>query len=242
MTRILVIDDEPQIRRFLTISLGTQGYQILEAKNGEEGLHAAAIEEPQLIVLDLGLPDMDGQEVLKALRDFYKGPIIVLSVRNSEREKVTALDNGCNDYVEKPFGVKELLARVRSALRTFAGIETPPTYYDDGELVVDLYSHKVNLNRQDIHLSKKEFELLQLFITHPGRMMTQQYLLREIWGAHHTKDTHYLRIFVGKLRNKLQDDPTSPRYIETESGVGYRFLGINRFPKSVAAEPTTSAD
>ncbi|MCF7980751.1 MAG: response regulator [Pseudomonadales bacterium] len=236
MIRILVVDDEPQIRRFLTISLGTQGYRIIEAKNGQEGLSIAALEEPDLIILDLGLPDMDGQDVLKSLRGFFKGPIIVLSVRDSEREKVTALDAGCNDYVEKPFGVKELLARIRSVLRTFSGIEPPPTFYDDGCLVVDLYSRKVSLNRQDVHLSKKEFELLHLFITHPGRMMTQQHLLREIWGPHHTKDTHYLRIFIGKLRNKLQDDPTFPKYIETEAGVGYRFLGINQFEKNTGTE------
>jgi len=233
MTAILAIDDEPQIWRFLSISLSTQGYQILEAHNGAEGLHIAAAEKPDLIILDLGLPDKDAQEVLRTLRDFYQGPIIVLSVRNSEREKVTALDNGANDYVEKPFGVKELLARVRSALRTFAGIETPPTGYDDGRLSVDLYSRKVVLEGEEIHLSKKEFELLRLFITHPGRMMTQQYLLREVWGPHHTKDTHYLRIFIGKLRNKLKDNPTAPHYIETESGVGYRFLGVHRDTISV---------
>lgn len=236
MTRILVVDDEPQIRRFLNISLSSQGYSILEAADGAEGLKLTALEDPDLIILDLGLPDMDGQEVLKSLRDFFKGPIIVLSVRDSEREKVTALDAGCNDYVEKPFGVKELLARIRSVLKTFSAIDPPPTSYDDGHLAVDLYSRKVTLRQHDIHLSRKEFELLRLFISYPGRIMTQQYLLREIWGPSHAHDTHYLRVFIGRLRSKLRDDPTCPRYIETEAGVGYRFLGINVFQNAGATE------
>lgn len=227
MTRILVVDDEPQIRRFLTISLGSQGYTILEAADGRSGLQTAALEEPDLIILDLGLPDMDGQEVLKALRDFYDRPIIVLSVRDGERDKVSALDAGCNDYVQKPFGVKELLARIRSALRTFSDLAPAPISYDDGHLSVNIFSHKVTLHQKNIHLSKKEFELLRLFITHPGRIMTQQYLLREIWGSSHADDTHYLRVFIGRLRSKLGDDPTNPQYIETEAGVGYRFLGTN---------------
>lgn len=228
MTRILVIDDEPQIRRFLNISLSSQGYSILEAEDGAKGLKAAALDAPDMIILDLGLPDMDGQEVLKSLRDFFKGPVIVLSVRDSEREKVMALDSGCNDYVEKPFGVNELLARIRAVLRTFSGIEVPPTGYDDGRLVVDLLNRRVTLDQEDVHLSKKEFELLQMLISYPGRILTQQHLLKEIWGAHHTKDTHYLRIFIGRLRSKLEDDPTSPHYIETEAGVGYRFIGIEK--------------
>lgn len=225
MTRILVIDDEPQIRRFLNISLGSQGYAILEAEDGKEGLKKTALEEPDLVILDLGLPDQDGQEVLKALRDFYKGPIIVLSVRDSEREKVLALDNGSNDYVQKPFGVKELLARIRAVLRTFSGVDIPPTGYDDGRLRVDLLNHRVTLNQEEIHLSRKEFDLLRVLVAYPGRILTQQHLLREIWGPHHAGDTHYLRIFIGRLRSKLKDDPTSPHYIETEAGVGYRFIG-----------------
>lgn len=225
MTRILVIDDEPQIRRFLNISLSSQGYSILEAKDGKEGLKEVALENPDLVILDLGLPDMDGQEVLKALRDFYKGPVIVLSVRDSEREKVLALDNGCNDYVEKPFGVKELLARIRAVLRTFSGTDIPPTGYDDGHLQVNILNHRVTLEQEEIHLSKKEFDLLRALVAHPGRILTQQQLLREIWGPHHVEDTHYLRIFIGRLRSKLKDDPTCPHYIETEGGVGYRFIG-----------------
>lgn len=225
MTHVLIIDDEPQIRRFLTICLGSQGYQLIEAADGRSGLEQAALHEPELVVMDLGLPDMDGQVLLQRLRDFYLGPVIVLSVRNSERDKVTALDNGANDYVEKPFGANELLARIRSVLRTFASIDVPPTSFDDGHLKVDLQARRVALGGDDVHLSRKEFDLLRCLIAHPGRIVTQQQLLKEIWGPHHSHDTHYLRIFVGRLRAKLNDDPTAPRYVETEAGVGYRFIG-----------------
>lgn len=224
MTTLLIIDDEPQIRRFLTISLGSQGYDILEAENGRKGLELAALKQPELVILDLGLPDLDGQQVLLQLRDFYQGPVIVLSVRDSEREKVQALDAGCNDYIEKPFGVNELLARIRAVLRTFSTIEVPPSGYDDGTLKVDLLQRRVVLSGEEVHLSRKEFELLRELVTHPGRILTQHYLLKQIWGTHHTKDNHYLRIFIGRLRSKLGDNPTTPRYIETESGIGYRFI------------------
>lgn len=225
MTRVLVIDDEPQIRRFLSICLGSQGYQVLEAEDGRRGLEQAALHQPDVLIMDLGLPDMDGQQLLKTLREFYLGPLIVLSVRNGERDKVQALDNGANDYVEKPFGANELLARIRSVLRTFANIEVPPSGFDDGYLKVDLQARRVRLGDEDVHLSRKEFELLRCLISHPGRIITQQQLLKDIWGPHHSHDTHYLRIFIGRLRSKLDDDPTAPRYIETEAGVGYRFIG-----------------
>lgn len=224
MTSILIIDDEPQIRRFLSISLGSQGYDILEAENGRKGLELAALKQPGLIVLDLGLPDLDGQQVLLQLRDFYQGPVIVLSVRDGERDKVEALDAGCNDYIQKPFGVNELLARIRAVLRTFSGIEVPPAGYDDGTLKVDLLHRRVAIQGTEIHLSRKEFELLRELVIHPGRILTQHYLLKQIWGPHHTQDNHYLRVFIGRLRSKLGDDPTAPRYIETEAGVGYRFI------------------
>lgn len=225
MTHVLIIDDEPQIRRFLNICLGSQGYQLIEAADGRGGLEQAALHEPDLVVMDLGLPDMDGQMLLQRLREFYLGPVIVLSVRNSERDKVMALDNGANDYVEKPFGANELLARIRSVLRTFASIDVPPTGFDDGHLKVDLQARRVSLGGDDVHLSRKEFDLLRCLIAHPGRIVTQQQLLKEIWGPHHSHDTHYLRIFIGRLRAKLNDDPTAPRYVETEAGVGYRFIG-----------------
>lgn len=225
MTQVLIIDDEPQIRRFLTICLGSQGYQLLEAEDARQGLQQTALHQPDLVIMDLGLPDMDGQLLLQRMREFYKGPVIVLSVRNGEKDKVMALDNGANDYVEKPFGANELLARIRSVLRTFGDVAVPPTGYDDGHLRVDLLDRHVTLAGEDLHLSKKEFELLRSLIAHPGRIVTQQQLLKDIWGPHHTHDTHYLRIFIGRLRSKLGDDPTAPRYIETEAGVGYRFIG-----------------
>lgn len=224
MSRILIIDDEPQIRRFLRISLSSQGYDVIEAETGKAGLISAGSDNPQLIILDLGLPDMDGHEVLKAIRDFYDGPVIVLSVRYHESEKVSALDAGANDYVVKPFGIKELLARIRSLLKIFEGKESIPAVFDDGNLVIDLIDRRVTVANEEIRLSKKEFELLKLLMSHSGRIVTQQQLLQEIWGPSHKEDTHYLRIFVGKLRSKLKDNPTEPKYIETEPGVGYRFL------------------
>jgi two-component system KDP operon response regulator KdpE len=225
MTRILIIDDEPQIRRFLTISLESQGYQLSEADTGRRGLEQIALEQPDLIILDLGLPDIDGQQVLRELRTFCETPVIVLSVRNSEREKVEALDNGCNDYVEKPFGVKELLARIRAVLRSSSGKEPAPMGYDDGRLKVDLPSRTVSVDGERIRFSPREYELLLELIQHPGQILTQQYLLRKYWGDSHIKDSHYLRIFIRQIRNKLGDDPTRPAYIETDAGVGYRFIG-----------------
>jgi two-component system KDP operon response regulator KdpE len=225
MIQILVIDDEPQIRRFLRISLSTQDYEVLEATTGEDGMAMASMESPQMIVLDLGLPDMDGQDVLKELRAFYQNPIIVLSVRNNEQEKVMALDNGANDYVVKPFGIKEFLARVRSLLRANQENEPLLSSYNDGYLEVDIPKRRVTVSDELLHLSKKEFDLLYKLMLHPGRVVTQQQLLKELWGESHSEDTHYLRVFIAKLRSKLGDDSTQPRYIETEPGVGYRFIG-----------------
>lgn len=225
MTKILIIDDERQIRRFLSISLGSQGYDIVEATSGLAGLEAAALSPPDVIILDLGLPDLDGLVVLERLRDFFVGPIIVLSIRSSERDKVAALDLGCNDYISKPFGVNELLARIRAHIRTFSAIENSPAGYEDADLKIDFLHRSVFFKGQELHLSKKEFTLLSELIAHPNRVLTQRYLLEKIWGRTHLDDTHYLRVFIGKLRSKLGDDPTSPRYIQTEAGVGYRFLG-----------------
>lgn len=224
MTSILIIDDEPQIRRFLQIGLSSQGYQIFESPNGGQGLSIAALETPDMIILDLGLPDIDGQDVLKQLRDFYSGPIIVLSVRNSENEKVTALDSGANDYMVKPFGIKELLARIRSLLRLYGDKQAISPVFDDGNLHIDLASRRVHVGSEEVKLSRKEFDLLRMLMTYSGRILTQQQLLKEIWGESHSEDSHYLRIFIGKLRTKLGDDPSNPKYIETEPGVGYRFL------------------
>ncbi|HEY3487297.1 MAG TPA: winged helix-turn-helix domain-containing protein, partial [Gammaproteobacteria bacterium] len=185
----------------------------------------AATETPDIVVLDLGLPDKDGQDVLVELRSFYAGPIIVLSVRSSEAEKVRALDGGANDYVVKPFGVKEFLARLRGLLRMFTGVEPGSPAFNDGYLHVDIVERKVSVNGKDVHLSRKEFDLLRTLIGHAGRLVTQQQLLRDLWGPTHTKDTHYLRVFIAKLRSKIGDDPAEPKYLQTEPGVGYRFLG-----------------
>jgi two-component system, OmpR family, KDP operon response regulator KdpE len=224
MSKILIIDDEPQIRRFLQIGLTAQGYTILEADTGRQGLTLAAEEAPDLIILDMGLPDLDGQVVLKKLRDFFHQPIIVLSVRNRESEIVQALDVGANDYVVKPFGIQELLARIRGLIKAFGtSVESVERFQDD-HVLIDLEERKLTVDGEVAKLSRKEFELLKRLINNAGRLVTQQQLLREIWGGTHVEDTHYLRIFIARLRTKLGDDPSNPRYIETEPGVGYRFL------------------
>lgn len=226
MTKILIIDDEPQIRRFLHIGLSAQGYQVIEAESGQQGLALAALEAPQLVILDLGLPDMDGQEVLLQLRDFYQQPVIVLSVRSRESEKVHALDNGANDYVVKPFGIQELLARMRSLLKLYGKQITPTAIYQDERVYINLQERKLIILNEQVKLSRKEFDVLRMLMNHAGHIVTQQQLLKEIWGKSHVEDTHYLRIFIGRLRTKLGDDPSAPRYIETEPGVGYRFLPL----------------
>jgi two-component system, OmpR family, KDP operon response regulator KdpE len=222
--KILIIDDEPQIRRFLQIGLTAQGYSILEAATGREGLTLAAEQSPNLIILDLGLPDLDGHVVLKKLRDFFHAPIIILSVRNREVEIVQALDTGANDYVVKPFGIQELLARIRGLIKAFGPSVQTITQFQDERLSIDLEARKLTVEGEVIKLSRKEFELLKRLINNAGRLVTQQQLLREIWGGTHVEDTHYLRIFIARLRTKLGDEPSNPRYIETEPGVGYRFL------------------
>jgi two-component system KDP operon response regulator KdpE len=222
--RVLVIDDEPQIRKFLEISLRAQGYAVDLADTGQAGLDALAVRGADLVVLDMGLPDRDGKAVLQELRQWSQVPVIVLTVRSGEAEKVAALDAGANDYVTKPFGVQELMARIRALLRshTVSG-ETPPVF-DDGHLRVDLSRREVNLAGEMVTLSRKEYALLALLVQHAGRVVTQPQLLRELWGPTHQEDTHYLRILVAKLRQKLGDDAAAPRWIATEPGVGLRFL------------------
>jgi two-component system, OmpR family, KDP operon response regulator KdpE len=224
MNKILIIDDEPQIRRFLQIGLTAQGYEISESAEGRSGLAMVAELNPDLVILDLGLPDLDGQVVLQKLRDFYHQPIIILSVRNSEAEIVKALDAGANDYVVKPFGIQELLARIRGLLKAFGPSVQSVMSFQDDRVNIDLNERRLQVDGELIKLSRKEFELLKRLINNAGRLITQQQLLREIWGRTHIEDTHYLRIFIARLRTKLGDDPTNPRYIETEPGVGYRFL------------------
>ena len=224
--RVLVVDDEPQIRRFLDISLRAQGYRVALADSAQAGLDRLATEGADLVILDLGLPDRDGQAVLADLRQWSQMPVIVLTVRGDEAGKVAALDAGANDYVTKPFGVQELMARVRGLLRTHAMPEgSAPPVYDDGRLRVDLARREVALEGATVTLSRKEYALLALLVQHAGRVVTQPQLLREVWGPTHQEDTHYLRILVAKLRQKLGDDAASPRWIATEPGVGLRFLG-----------------
>lgn len=223
--RVLVIDDEPQIRKFLDISLRAQGYQVSLAADGREGLARLAAQGAELVILDLGLPDMDGSEVLAELRHWSAVPVLVLSVRASEAQKVALLDAGANDYVTKPFGMDELMARVRSLLRGRASAAAAAVPFDDGRLQIDLSRREVRLDGAALVLARKEYALLALLLQHAGRVVTQPQLLRELWGPDHQEDTHYLRVLVGKLRQKLGDDAASPRYIATEPGVGLRFIG-----------------
>lgn len=220
---VLVIDDEPQIRKFLRISLAAQGYQVSEAATGTEGLAQAALGQPDLVILDLGLPDRDGQDVLVELREWSAVPVLVLSVRADEREKVRALDAGANDYVTKPFGIQEFLARSRALLRQSPATATPQiAALDVGDLRVDFAYRRVTLAASEIALTRKEYAVLAALAHYPGRVVTQRQLLIDIWGPTHAQDSHYLRIVIGHLRQKLADDPVAPRYIVTEPGVGYR--------------------
>ena len=223
---ILVIDDEAQIRKFLRISLAAQGYKVLEGANGSDGLTQAALAKPDLVVLDLGLPDMDGQQVLRELREWSQVPVLVLSVRASEGEKVLALDGGANDYVTKPFGIQEFLARVRVLLRQVGSGEQQEAVVSSGGLRVDFAYRRVTLDELDVALTRKEFAVLAMLARHLGRVVTQQQLLKDIWGPTHVDDSHYLRVVVGHLRQKLGDEPTAPRFIVTEAGVGYRLLAL----------------
>ncbi len=223
---VLVIDDEAQIRKFLRISLSAQGYRVLEAGNGRDGLAQAALGKPDLVVLDLGLPDMDGQAVLRELRAWSQVPVMVLSVRASESEKVLALDGGANDYVTKPFGIQEFLARVRALLRQATGDSRQDVVVRSGALAVDFAYRRVNLAGTEVALTPKEYAVLAMLAHHLGRVVTQQQLLKDIWGPSHADDSHYLRVVVGHLRQKLGDDPTAPQFIVTEAGVGYRLLDV----------------
>ena len=222
--RILVIDDEPQIHRFLGPALDAAGYEPLRADSGQEGLRGIATWSPDAVVLDLGLPDMDGRDVLVRARDFYDGPILILSARDREAEKIQALDHGANDYLEKPFGVGELLARLRAALRQRASAKAPHGPIRAGGVEIDLDKHRVTRGGEVVKVSPKEFELLARLAMGRGKLLTHKDLLVAVWGPAHATDTQYLRVFVGQLRQKLEIDPAHPKIIETEPGVGYRFI------------------
>lgn len=219
---ILIIDDEAQIRRFLQISLEASGYRVQEANNGDQGLIQAAMTHPDLIILDLGLPDQDGLDVLKRLREWTKVPIIVLSVRNNETAKIAALDNGADDYLTKPFGIGELLARIRVALRHASTHIQDSTEFVSGALTVDLVARTVRLHGEMIKLTSTEYALLKMFVQHAGKVLLHSHLLREIWGPGFVNETQYLRVYIAQLRRKLEEDPAKPQLLLTEPGIGYR--------------------
>ena len=219
---VVLIEDEPQIRRFLRATLGSSGYRLHEATSGEDGLVEAATRQPDVVILDLGLPDIDGLQVIRRLREWSTVPIIVLSARGQEGDKVAALDAGADDYVSKPFAVGELLARLRVALRHAAvGESGEPTFTVAG-LRVDQVKRLVQMDGKDIHLTPIEYRLLTTLVRHAGRVVSQRQLLKDVWGPAHTDQAHYLRVYMGTLRRKLEQDPARPRYLLTEPGVGYR--------------------
>jgi two-component system KDP operon response regulator KdpE len=219
---ILIIDDEVQIRRLLEITLSSNGYKISEAASGKDGLIAAATHHPSVIILDLGLPDIDGIEILKKLRQWYLKPIIILTVRNSEEDIIHALDNGANDYLTKPFRTGELLARIRVAIRQTQDIPIK-SILEFGTLSIDLVNHVVRKNNELLKITSTEFSLLALLAKNEGRVLTHQYILKEVWGMGYINQTQYLRVFIAQLRKKVEDNPGKPRLLNTESGIGYRF-------------------
>jgi two-component system KDP operon response regulator KdpE len=223
---LVVIEDDPQIRRFLRSGLSTEPFRIFEAETGRAGLVEAATRKPDLVILDLGLPDLDGVEVVSELRQWYTRPIIILSARSNEQEKIKALDAGADDYLTKPFGIGELLARIRAALRRAArdaGVAAENSI-EFGEVRVDLAARRVQRAGSDVHLTPNEYRLLAALVRHAGKVCTHRQLLADVWGPSHVEHGHYLRIYMAQLRHKLEFDPTNPRFLRTEAGVGYRLL------------------
>lgn len=222
---LLVVEDESQMRRFLRASLVSNGYRVFEAETGADGIAQTAARNPDLVLLDLGLPDLDGLVVTERLREWAKMPIIVLSARGKEEDKILALDAGADDYLTKPFGVGELLARIRVALRHAARTESGAAEFATGNVKVDLGRREVRKNDQVVHLTPIEYKLLCALIKHEGRVITHRQLLREVWGPNAIDQTQYLRVYMGQLRHKLEDNPNRPRFLTTEPGVGYRLRG-----------------
>lgn len=223
--RILVIDDEVQIQRFLKIALESSGYEVLLADQGQKGLELASLQSPDLILLDLGLPDMTGQDVLSRLREWSRVPVIILSVQNQERQKVQALDQGADDYLTKPFGIQELLARLRVALRhnqERLQSKDIPTVYECQTIRIDQAAHQVWKNNTKVKLTKTEYKLLALLVKNAGKVLTHRQILSEVWGSEYVGESHYLQVYVSQLRRKLEEDPNQPRLIQTEPGIGYR--------------------
>jgi two-component system KDP operon response regulator KdpE len=221
-TTILVVDDEPQIRRVLQAALSSSGYDVIEAKNGQEAVEMVIRERPALILMDVNMPGMSGLEACSKIRLSFPGPIIMVTVRNSEQDKILALDSGADDYVVKPFTIGELLARIRAALRR-SGSEEPLPKFESPQLSVDLERRIVDVRGQRVHLTPKEFDVLRLLITQQGKPLTHQKLLQTVWGPDHGGDTENLRVVINQLRKKIEKDPTRPRYILTEPWLGYRF-------------------
>ena len=219
---LLIVEDETQMRRFLRASLVSNGYQVFEAETGADGLAQAASRNPDLILLDLGLPDQDGLTVTESLRQWAKMPIVVLSARGKEEDKIKALDAGADDYLTKPFGIGELLARIRVALRHSARSESGASQFAMGDVKVDLARRQVTKADVEVHLTPIEYKLLGTLIKYEGRVITHRQLLREVWGPNSSEQTQYLRVYMGQLRHKLEQNPSRPRYLTTEPGVGYR--------------------
>jgi two-component system KDP operon response regulator KdpE len=226
---ILLVDDEMPIRRFLHKSLAAQNFRLIEAETGEQAIRLAAQQPPDLVVLDLGLPDLDGQDVLKQLRQWLQIPIIVLSARDQENQKVAALDAGADDYLTKPFSTGELLARIRVALRRASrvGDDKESSIFESGDLKVDLAARQVFAGDAEIRLTPLEYKLLSTLVQHAGKVLTHRFLLKEVWGPGHQQETHYLRIFMASLRRKIEVDSSEPRYLLTEQGTGYRLAVIS---------------
>ncbi|ADI03413.1 putative two-component system response regulator [Streptomyces bingchenggensis BCW-1] len=225
MTRVLVVEDDPQLVRALVINLQARHYDVDAAPDGTTALRLAASHQPDVVVLDLGLPDMDGVDVIKALRGWTPVPVLVLSARRASEEKVAALDAGADDYMTKPFSMDELLARLRASVRrTEAGPTAPETtLVKTDDFTVDLTAKKAHRDGRDVHLTPTEWHLLEILVTNPGRLVTQRHLLQEVWGASQSNKTNYLRVYMAQLRRKLEADPSHPRYLITEPGMGYRF-------------------
>jgi two-component system KDP operon response regulator KdpE len=221
--RIMIIDDEPQMRRLLQVALTAHGYEIREAETGREGIDQTAVFHPDLIVLDLSLPDLDGIEVIKKLREWTQTPVIILSVREQEGDKIAALDAGADDYVTKPFNMGELLARIRTALRHAAGTGDEPVLTFGG-LVIDLTRRYVAMDGREVKLTPTEYELLRVLTVNAGKVLTHRQLMRMVWGPSYEQETNYLRVYIRQLRQKIEPDPARPRNIITESGVGYRLI------------------
>ncbi|WP_405970992.1 response regulator transcription factor [Streptomyces sp. NBC_00988] len=227
MTRVLVVEDDPQLVRALVINMQARQYGVDAAPDGATALRLAAARQPDVVMLDLGLPDMDGVDVIKALRGWTRVPILVLSARQASDEKVAALDAGADDYITKPFSMDELLARLRAAVRRVEDVPLAPTttLVTTDDFTIDLLAKKATRAGHDIRLTPTEWHLLEILVTNPGRLITQKYLLQEVWGVTQSHKTNYLRVYMAQLRRKLEGDPSSPRYLITEPGMGYRFEG-----------------